>query len=203
MTSAIILTATHGFSTTIQKYPGTLAFIKTPDRSPRQTLELLLTPLHPATSDVVPREQLATFAPEVIHPDKGTATLQDKGGALLVNWTTSIGTNGVAALAKSRSEPSDYVLEPTVKSWSEFKTYASSLEPDRFVFRRQVNTRRLRTAFHRSRRKDLIRFVNTDIPMLHRVLMARTNDVAPKFYPVMSGVGRVAAACAAMVKVAA
>src|SRR6202011_3485775 len=41
----------------------------------------------------------------------------------------------------------------------------------------QDNTRRLRTAFHRTNRKDLIKFMLRDIPALHRALSAQTKHV--------------------------
>ncbi|MEJ0012295.1 MAG: FRG domain-containing protein [Bauldia sp.] len=160
------------------KLPGTLAFVRTVDQSPKQTLELRLTPLHPFTGDILPREQLPEIAPGVFHPETATATFEIKGNTLIVSWTTSVGTTGVAALAKSRSaEPSDYAPEDSVKSWDQFKAHASSIEPERFVFRGQGTTHRLRTAFHRSKRKDLIRFMNQDIPTLHQILSARTKHL--------------------------
>ncbi len=61
-----------------------------------------------------------------------------------------------------------------VKTWSDFKEFVVSLDHNRFVFRGQPSRWRLRTAFHRTQRKDLVKFVLQDIPDLHRVLSAQT-----------------------------
>jgi hypothetical protein len=168
-------------------FPGTIAFIRTPDRSERQTLELQLEPLAPRTFDLLSREILRKDWPNVIFPDRGTVTLQVTGKTLAVNWTTSIGTNGTGALAQSRSrEPSDYVAEPEISDWDSFKKYASAIENDQFVFRGQGGSQRLRTAFHRTRRKDLVRFTNIDIPTVHRVLSARTKHLFDLTHPLQN-----------------
>jgi hypothetical protein len=60
-------------------------------------------------------------------------------------------------------------------SWEEFKRRATSLaKEERFIFRGQRKAWRLRTAFHRRGRTDLRRFLEQDIPLLHKVLSART-----------------------------
>jgi hypothetical protein len=63
-----------------------------------------------------------------------------------------------------------------VKSWAEFKEYAVTLEPNRYVFRGQESSQwRLRTHFHRAGRFNLIKFINRDISQLHANLSSMTN----------------------------
>jgi hypothetical protein len=66
-------------------------------------------------------------------------------------------------------------LQGEVVSWDEFKNRATALaREERFIFRGQGKPWRLRTAFHRHGRSDLRRFLEHDIPQLHKVLSART-----------------------------
>ena len=98
---------------------------------------------------------------------------------LTVSWTTDIGTSGSMALPVTLAgNPSSYVPLATVTSWAEFKNFADSLDPDRYIFRGQEkSTWRLRTSFHRAGRANLERFLGEDIPRLHKNLSARTSHV--------------------------
>lgn len=91
-----------------------------------------------------------------------------------VSWSTDIGTNGVGVIKKiSGRERSNLVT--TEMSWDQFKAYATSLEPARFVFRGQENNQWiLRTAFHRTGRANLRRFMRQDVSALHRHLTGLT-----------------------------
>ena len=82
------------------------------------------------------------------------------------------------ATSKTRDGvPSD--LKPTViKGWDGFKKVVNALEPKRYIYRSQEsNTWRLRTSFHRMGRGDLERFVQNDIPDLHRMFSALSPHV--------------------------
>ncbi len=94
-----------------------------------------------------------------------------------LSWTTDLGTQGNCKLPKSQADQPSKLL-PLEMDWKGFKEYVSTLkEGRRFLFRGQNTLRRLRTSFHRAGRSDLIRFVNEDIPALHRHLSARTKHV--------------------------
>jgi hypothetical protein len=91
-----------------------------------------------------------------------------------VAWTTDIGTNGSGVVAKSAAgQPSK--LEAIDMSWEKFKAYATNLEPARFFFRGQENNNwKLRTAFHRTGRANLLRFMRQDVGALYRHLIGLT-----------------------------
>ena len=74
-----------------------------------------------------------------------------------------------------------------ITTWSDFKSHSVKLEPSRFIFRGQTTTPQLRTAFHRTNRKDLILFMQRDIPTLHRVLSARTKHIFNLADPLQNG----------------
>jgi hypothetical protein len=117
--------------------------------------------------------------PDVLFPKSAKVTCELKNEMLSVSWQTEIGTYGSAELPRSKSDqPSEYKSVEGIDTWSDFKSYAVQLTPGRFIFRGQANAQRLRTAFHRTNRKDLIKFMLQDIPALHRALSAQTKHVS-------------------------
>ncbi len=107
------------------------------------------------------------------YPGAGISTYADVTGSwdnasLTLAWTTDIGINGTCVLPRSKADQPP-TLVPTEKGWDEYKTYVASLEGLRHLFRGQNKPWRLRTAFHRCGRADL---VNEDIPALHKRLRA-------------------------------
>jgi hypothetical protein len=62
-------------------------------------------------------------------------------------------------------------------TWQEFKAFAQKNTAGSFVFRGQPAPYKLRTAFHRTYRKDLVRFVAEDLPVSHKLLTARTQHL--------------------------
>jgi len=85
---------------------------------------------------------------------------------------------GTCTLPRSKADqPSDLVPLKLNKNWEAYKQYVAGLESRRFLFRGQNKQLRLRTSFHRAGRADLARFLNEDIPALHRHLSATTKHV--------------------------
>jgi hypothetical protein len=96
--------------------------------------------------------------------------------SLTLSWLTDTGAEGKCPLPRSKADqPSE--LTPLEKNWGEFREYVSGLKESRFLFRGQGSRWRLRTSFHRSGRANLTRFLNEDVPALHKHLSARTKHV--------------------------
>ncbi len=94
---------------------------------------------------------------------------------LTINWETDIGSVGRSVLPKSKADkPSERI--PIIKDWNGYKEYVVSKEK-RLLFRGQNKPRRLRTAFHKTGRANLVRFINEDIPTLHKRLSAKTRHI--------------------------
>lgn len=121
-------------------------------------------------------DELKKKYPDITFPDGATVTLEEIKGSLSVSWVTSIGSLGSALIQRSQSDrPSNLKAQPKVTSWTKFWQFAVKQDPGRFLFRGQSRPWRLRTAFHRTRRKDLQRFIHVDIPDLHRVVSAKAS----------------------------
>jgi hypothetical protein len=110
------------------------------------------------------------------------------GNTLYVGWVSDIGNHGLAILGQGTPSAPSRLQPLPIRNWIEFKEYASSLEPRRYIFRGHSDNRwRLRTYFHRTGRADLRRFMNFDIPALYRNLSGLTSHVFNLTIPVENG----------------
>ena len=95
---------------------------------------------------------------------------------LEASWRTDIGTFGNFRLPRScADQPSE--LSARSMGWEDFKLYLGEFRGKRHLFRGQSGPWRLRTAFHRRGRANLLRFTSADIPELHRRLSVRTRHI--------------------------
>jgi FRG domain len=157
--------------------PSTAAWVKTLDKSTTFNLEHVhLSPINPSNGLTDHWQNVQHWYPNVTFPNYANVVGRLDGGILNFQWSTDIGTNGVSTLLKSQADkPSN--IQPLVKNWNEFKSYVAALNGRRFLFRGQSHGWRLRTAFHRTERADLHRFINEDIQTLHKRLSARTKHI--------------------------
>jgi hypothetical protein len=97
-------------------------------------------------------------------------------GILYVSWVTNIGHFGLGVLSQESAASPSKLVPLKIRTWKKFKDYAIGLEHNRYIFRgHSSNKWRLRTAFHRTERSDLRRFIADDIPTLHRYLSGLTS----------------------------
>ena len=109
-------------------------------------------------------------------PDTVSISLELTGGTLHVSWTSSIGTSskGTASAPKTRAGARSTLKSKKLRTWDGFKSAVTGLPARRYIFRGQENRDwRLRSSFYRMGRSNLERYVNQDIPDLHRTLRAR------------------------------
>jgi hypothetical protein len=134
-----------------------------------------LSPLHPNTHERVPWEEIKhLFAPDAYMSKRIDVTGKLVAGKLQLEWKNENGLGGHCSLSASKAEAPS-TLEAETVSWEQFKKRVTGLaSEERFIFRGQSKPWRLRTAFHRRGRSDLRRFLEQDIPLLHKVLSART-----------------------------
>lgn len=94
---------------------------------------------------------------------------------LSATWGSDIGTFGNAKLVRRGSKRSSYAhINKSITTWDEFKSFVSKRDPLRTIYRGQSAPYPLQTTFHRTSRKDLTRYLENDIPSLHRALSSRT-----------------------------
>lgn len=135
-------------------------------------------PIHPSLPLRLSALDLAQDFPQVSFPQFVNIDLRLESDGIHASWETNIGTSGSAVLGFSQSqEPSQVDVLPDVIDWAAFKSYALGLKPREFIFRGQDKPYRLRTSFHRTRRKDLIKYLLDDIPNALHVLTSQTKHL--------------------------
>lgn len=154
--------------------PGVYVYIRTPNKNSSQKITLHLLALDPRTGGPTPFEDIQQLFPGVEFSKTAETEFHSSSSELKIRWKTDKGYSGEATLPRSRAaDPSECHVLP-VKSWAEFKQYAVDLEPHRYIFRGQPGQWRLRTAFHRTGRANLDKYLNKDMPIVHRHLSAVT-----------------------------
>lgn len=154
--------------------PHVHAYIRTPNKDPKQTITVQLRAIHPHTGMPTPFSQIANLFPDVTMSETAEADIEWDESELRIRWRTAIPTSGEATISKSlATTPSNCRVVP-IRGWKEFKDYAVNLQPHRYIFRGQPGQWRLRTAFHRTGRANLDKYLLHDMPIVHRHLSATT-----------------------------
>jgi len=159
------------------RVPGTATFFTTPDKNREfsfRTATILA--FERVSGNVAPWQSIADKYPGVIFPRHTDVKGSVGKDALTLSWTTDLGTVNDCVLPRSKADqPSELVASE--HNWGAYKERVSVKLPKRYLFRGQNGPWRLRTSFHRSGRADLHRFLDEDIPALHRQLSARTKHI--------------------------
>jgi hypothetical protein len=150
--------------------------LNVPKGTSEVTLRIPLSPLDRASGDLISPEAFPKRYPGVQSPKYADSEWKIASTTIAITWTTDIGTHATGEVSKSEAgERSQLTPLREATTWGEFKEYVSTLEPYRCVFRGQENsTWRLRTAFHRTGRAALLRYMHQDVSVLHRHLSGLT-----------------------------
>jgi hypothetical protein len=154
--------------------PASFGELVVPKGQREVNVRVPLSLLERGSGNIFSEEGLKTRYPDVTGAKYADVHLTISEGDVRLRWVTDIGTNGTAVITKSNGA-AESVLPSKVKSWDEFKSYATSLDRARFLFRGQESNKwRLRTAFHRTGRANLAKFMRQDVFGLYRVLTGLT-----------------------------
>ena len=159
--------------------PRVSAPISFPGPSMPEMLQLRMEVLDIKTNALVSAQAFNAVNPGVVVPETAELAINPKSEKTIeLKWSTSIGTLGEGVL--QRVEPQDAtedVRDRRDMTWQEFRDFALDYEPGSTIFRGQPMPWRLTTSFHRTNRRDLTRYVASDLYSLHRVLSARTRHL--------------------------
>ncbi len=148
------------------------------DKSPTQDLSVDLLYEREEGSSSIPIEDLKKAFPDGEFPLKARLKLQITRKGLKATISTQLQAgifSRTHVFSPSNSgKKSNILADRNVNSWKKFKAYVAKAESNQYIYRGQPVQKRLRSAFHRTNRKILWRYVNDDIPRLHRVLSANT-----------------------------
>jgi FRG domain len=166
--------------------PSTAAFVRIPADSNSFTIDKLpLTPLDPVTMDFTEWRYMKDRFPDVSFPNTADTEWQWDDKSVNVKWKTDIGTFGEASLEKSTARRPSELKPLEIHSWDDFRKYVRELEHYRYIYRGQESSEwRLCTAFHRTERSDLVRFLQVDVAALQQHLSSLTAHVFNLFNPI-------------------
>jgi hypothetical protein len=125
------------------------------------------------TGNPLPQLQIDALYKGLKIPQSANLEIDLDEKTLKLTWSTEIGTFGFCSLVRHDPLRASN-LKTKANSWKNFKTKVSQLPARKFVFRGQSVVFRLRTSFHRNGRTNLFRFINDDIPTVHKHLSGRT-----------------------------
>lgn len=168
-----------------EKLPGIVARIVTSDCAPSQSITTTdIAFIRPNTTQIVDRQLLLVENPELRLPVSITIDFNLDADGLTASWSSDVGTEGAITMPSCRSsEDSDLKVLDDVNDWRSFREYALSLPHRQHIFRGQDVCKRLRTSFHRTRRKDLIRYITEDVSQALRALSSRTRHLFDVNFP--------------------
>jgi hypothetical protein len=166
--------------------PSTAAFVQIPaDKNSFTAEKLPLTPLDPFTMEFSEWRHLKDRVPGVTYPDSADAEWHWDRDTINVKWKTNIGTLGEAKLERSTARRPSELKPLEIHSWDEFRRHVRGIEHYRYIYRGQErNEWRLCTAFHRTERSDLVRFLQVDVQALQQHLSSLTAHVFNLFNPI-------------------
>lgn len=158
--------------------PGTVGRIVTTGLSLPSALEVDVFPFDPRLGRVLGKEEFSKIYPDHSFPRRTTVHFEFEGNRLQAQWFSDAGTDGSMMLTRANSARKSIIPgDPSIQSWDDFKKLAFCYEPNSRIFRGQAAPWPLRTAFHRTRRSDLIPFVSKDIPLLYQRLSSRVRHI--------------------------
>ncbi|TCA02426.1 FRG domain-containing protein [Rhizobium leguminosarum] len=165
-------------------YDDTAAFVvvcsfRTPDKSPKQKLTVFLDYQPVTKMSSIPIERLQQDFPNADFPREAELALQfsSRGLTATARFQAQSGKQSTLRVHLPSSNIDKRSKVPTdknVTNWSRFKAMVGKLPMDKYIFRGQPVQKKLRSSFHRTNRKDLFRYVDGDIPLLHRMLTPST-----------------------------
>jgi hypothetical protein len=162
-----------------QSVPSVMFDVTTDGRNLQQSLTTkLIAAVRPNAPAVMSPEEVINEYPNIAVPQEVSVNIDANSNSMNIVWETSAGTSGLAKLQKSKAcTKSKYKPRPDITCWHEFTEFSLDLPSRKYIFRGQDCVNRLRTSFHRTRRKDLVRYLKNDIPRAHHTLTAKTKHL--------------------------
>jgi hypothetical protein len=160
----------------IRDQPPIFAELRIQKDQPKQKVRVQLLPIERGPGTIISRENLAKTYPTLTAANYADTEWNISPSRISITWNTDIGTNGTAQILKSEAASDSALIPlPSISTWKEFREYAVTLTPYRFLFRGQEDKRwKLRTSFHRTGRASIPKFSIQDMTALHRHLSGLT-----------------------------
>jgi hypothetical protein len=167
------------FSAEHNQFPSSYVELSLASNKRVFTLETAPQPFSALIGRALNRDQVKQLFPDIDFPETVHLKIRRTSPDVIsVAWKTSIGTNGNGTLQRTRLPKHSTVPADThFLTWDDFKTFASALNFRDYIFRGQSHPYPLQTTFHRSKRKVLPRYLNSDIQLLYRSVTGRVRHL--------------------------
>lgn len=159
-----------------ENLPSIFGKILTDGKNAIQNLNVEIFPLHPNEARIVSEDEFSKIWPNADMSTHADLELVFSENNLKIKWKTALGQAGACELF-SFSNPSNSKVDLIAKkvTWEEFKQYTEKFSYKDFIFRGQSNPWPIITSFHRTHRKDLVSYINNDLPQMYRTLYPYIN----------------------------
>ena len=157
-----------------KEFPISVAYLSTLDKRPVQNAVAYINPVDPKTGHQCKWEDIKDLYPEdVSHSEQSNVSFKLEGSKLHLDSTSNIGAKLSSTLTKPAEDNKSKIVGEEI-SWSEFKSRVSQYLNNKYLYRGQKETWRLRTSFHRGDRYRISKFIDTDVKQLHKKLSSIT-----------------------------
>lgn len=169
--------------------PATFIEFHLSDVFENDNYEVGIAPFNPFFGRTFSPEETGSWYPKSQHAEKARLTCRSiDRDTLGITWETDLQTRGTGELKRTRIGSNSIVpADGGLLNWKVYKDLVSGLNFGNFLFRGQSKDYPLQTTFHRTNRKILGRYLNEDVPALHRSLTAHVNHLFDLDKPVELG----------------
>lgn len=167
--------------------PASVAYLSTKNKRLKQVATAYIDPVDPRTGFQCRWDEIKDlYGPDVVHSDEANVVIRKMNGKLHIEAVSNIGVTLRSTLAKPSAKQGSRITGMDM-SWSDFKSYVTSISRSRYLFRGQKEPWRLQTSFHRRGRYRLNQFTLKDVKQLHQRLSAITSHYFDLSVPDQNG----------------
>ncbi len=154
---------------------NSVAYFSTKSLNPEQEITADIFPVHPGNGRKISWEVIKNpNYRDDSYLRESKIRLKITGDGLHVDASSGLGFTLSCVLTKSSKNDSSKI-DGEKMSWREFKSHISTLSNSQYLFRGQKEPWKLRTSFHRGGRYQIRKFIDEDVPQLHRRLSSITS----------------------------
>ncbi|REL35952.1 FRG domain-containing protein [Thalassotalea euphylliae] len=158
----------------IMSLPISVGYFETPDKAYEQSITIRANPVDPYSLYETHWTKIKNIYPSgTFFSESIQANFKCKNNTLTITASTKEGIQVETELLQPNYTETSRITGSEM-SWTDFKSYVSSLSKNKFLFRGQMKPWKLQTSFHRRNRYCLDSFLNNDVQILHKRLSSLT-----------------------------
>lgn len=156
---------------------GAAVYLSHLQKKPRQSSNLVATYFNVDSGQFLSIEEAQSWLPDFVLPKFSDLSFEVAFGEVIEIGLIQNSVKSASVKVQRSIVPDRSKLNGEKISWTDFKSRVMQFDPERHVFRGQSIPYPLRSSFHRTSRKCLQKYLDQDIPQLHRATSAYTKHV--------------------------